>query len=65
MDEEYICPHCGKPIYDEDALRCLYCGEKLYVSSGFLSNIKYSKYKVVTIILVLLTLIAFMLLIML
>lgn len=26
---EYICPHCKKPIYDDDALLCLYCGESL------------------------------------
>ena len=26
---EYICPHCKKPIYDDEALLCLYCGESL------------------------------------
>ncbi len=26
---EYICPNCKKPIYDDDALLCLYCGESL------------------------------------
>jgi len=26
---EYICPGCKKPIYDDDALLCLYCGESL------------------------------------
>ncbi|HOW43358.1 MAG TPA: zinc-ribbon domain-containing protein [Candidatus Omnitrophota bacterium] len=26
---ERICPHCRKPIYDDDALLCLYCGESL------------------------------------
>ena len=26
---EYICPHCKKPIYDDEALLCLYCGEGL------------------------------------
>jgi len=26
---EYACPHCKKPIYDDDALLCLYCGESL------------------------------------
>jgi predicted nucleic acid-binding Zn ribbon protein len=26
---EYICPHCKNPIYDDEALLCLYCGESL------------------------------------
>ena len=26
---EYICPHCKNPIYDDDALLCMYCGESL------------------------------------
>ncbi|HOU37248.1 MAG TPA: hypothetical protein PLJ26_03940 [Candidatus Omnitrophota bacterium] len=26
---EHICPHCKKPIYDDEALLCLYCGESL------------------------------------
>ena len=26
---ERVCPHCRKPIYDDDALLCLYCGESL------------------------------------
>lgn len=26
---EYICPHCKQPVYDDDALLCLYCGESL------------------------------------
>lgn len=26
---EYICPHCKKPINDEDALLCLFCGKSL------------------------------------
>jgi hypothetical protein len=33
---EYICPHCKKPIYDEDALLCLYCGESLQRPKYFL-----------------------------
>jgi len=24
-----VCPHCKRPIYDADALLCLYCGESL------------------------------------
>jgi hypothetical protein len=26
---ERICPHCKNPIYDDDALLCLYCGGSL------------------------------------
>lgn len=26
---EYRCPHCRTPIYDDDALLCLYCGQSL------------------------------------
>jgi len=39
---EYICPHCNKPIYDEDALLCLYCGENLERGVGILGKMKYS-----------------------
>ncbi|HNQ49820.1 MAG TPA: zinc ribbon domain-containing protein [Candidatus Omnitrophota bacterium] len=33
---EYICPHCKKPVYDDDALLCLYCGESLERPKHFL-----------------------------
>jgi len=39
---EQICPHCGKPIYDDEALLCLYCGENLNRGVGFLGKMKYS-----------------------
>ena len=26
---EITCPHCKQPIYDDDALLCLYCGGSL------------------------------------
>ncbi len=38
----YICPHCGKPIYDDEALLCLFCGSDLKRGVGFLGKIKYS-----------------------
>ena len=40
---EYICPRCGKPIYDDEALLCLYCGEDLERGVGVLGKMKYSK----------------------
>lgn len=45
MPEEYICPNCKKPIYDEDALLCHFCGESLNRSEGFLGKIKSSPVK--------------------
>ena len=39
---EYICPNCGKPIYDDEALLCLYCGENLKRGVGVLGKLKYS-----------------------
>lgn len=39
---EYICPHCGKPIDDDDALLCLYCGENLERGVGVLGKMRYS-----------------------
>jgi len=43
--EEYTgrrvkCPHCGGMIYS-DSLRCLYCGEAIYV--GGREKVKWSK----------------------
>lgn len=26
---EHICPHCKKPVYDDEALLCLFCGGSL------------------------------------
>jgi predicted nucleic acid-binding Zn ribbon protein len=26
---EYLCPHCKNPIYDDEAILCLFCGESL------------------------------------
>lgn len=30
-----ICPHCKNPVYDEEALFCLFCGESLNRSGRF------------------------------
>ncbi len=59
---EYICPHCKKPVYDDDALLCLYCGESLQRSCGFISSLKYSPKKIAIVSLLLLVLLAFVLL---
>ena len=59
---EYICPHCNKPIYDQEALLCLYCGESLSRSTGFMGKIKYAKPKIIIIVLVYLVLLSFVLL---
>ena len=53
---EYICPHCKKPIYDDDALLCLYCGESLGRKPGFL---KYAPVKILFIAIVLLVVLSF------
>jgi len=59
---EYICPNCKKPIYDDDALLCLYCGESLRRAAGFLGKIKYPRHKLVIITVVIILLISFALL---
>ncbi|MFA6384829.1 MAG: zinc ribbon domain-containing protein [Candidatus Omnitrophota bacterium] len=51
---EYICPHCKKPVYDEDALLCLYCGESLQRPKYFL------KPKIVFIVAVIIVLLSFL-----
>ena len=42
--EEYVCPHCGNVIEDEEALMCLYCGEDLQRGVGNLGKIRYSSH---------------------
>lgn len=60
---EYICPHCRKPIYDDEALLCLYCGENLRRSVGFMGRIKYPTPRAIIIIAVTVVLISFLFLI--
>jgi predicted amidophosphoribosyltransferase len=59
---EYICPHCKKPIYDDDALLCLYCGESLDRSVGVMGALKFGRPKFLIVVLVLLVSLAFLLL---
>jgi len=56
---EYLCPHCKKPTLDDDALRCIYCGELLNRKIGFLSDIKYSRLTVAFLLILLLSFITF------
>jgi len=56
---EYICPKCKKPIYDDDVLLCLYCGESLHRESGILGSMKYSHHKIIFIAAVVLIVLAF------
>ena len=60
---EYICPHCKKPIYDDDALLCLYCGESLHRGVGLLGGMKYPRPKMIIIAAVSLVILAFILLV--
>ena len=59
---EYICPHCKKPVYDDDALLCLYCGESLNRGVGFMGKIKYPNPKAIIIIATILVLLSFIIL---
>jgi hypothetical protein len=54
---EYICPHCRKPVYDDDALLCLYCGESLRRSKHFL---KPRAVFIIAVVIVLLSFLALM-----
>ena len=60
---EYICPHCGKPIEDDDALLCLYCGENLERGVGFIGKMKYSVNWGILVFMILVIVISFFLLI--
>ena len=56
---EYICPHCQKPIYDDEALLCLYCGESLKRGIGFMGKLRYPAHRIIIIIIAILVLVVF------
>ena len=56
-----ICPHCKNPIYDEEALLCLYCGNSLKRKIGFMGNIRHFSPTVVFIFVVGLIILSFIL----
>ena len=59
---EYICPHCNNPVYDDEALLCLYCGESLKRKVGFIGRMKHINTKALAVVL-LLVLLSFILLV--
>jgi predicted amidophosphoribosyltransferase len=59
---EYVCPHCKKPMYDDEATLCLYCGESLDRAVGFMGKIKYSRSRIISIAVALLAIVSFLLL---
>lgn len=41
------CPHCGNPIFDEEALLCHFCGKSLQrAGQGFLGKIRYANHRI-------------------
>ena len=60
---EYICPNCRKPIYDDEALLCLYCGESLKRGVGLLGKMKYPTPKIIVVIAIVVLLLSFVMLI--
>jgi hypothetical protein len=47
---EYTCPQCKKPIHDEDALLCHFCGGSLHRSAGVMGKLKNSSKIIIGII---------------
>ena len=60
---EFKCPHCNKPIYDGEALNCLYCGESLDRDTGFLSRVRYPGPKLIGFLVIIFIIVSFLLLI--
>ncbi|PIQ90166.1 MAG: hypothetical protein COV71_06395 [Candidatus Omnitrophica bacterium CG11_big_fil_rev_8_21_14_0_20_41_12] len=56
---EYICPHCKNPVNDDDALLCLFCGESLGRSVGFMGKLRYPRHKIIFIIVIVIVLASF------
>ena len=60
--EEYICPHCKNPVYDDDALLCHFCGNSLQrAGKGFIGRIRYSNRQILWYFLAFFALLAFLL----
>lgn len=59
----YICPHCKKSVHDDEAMLCLYCGESLSRSIGFMGRLRYPKHKIIVIVFIMGILLSFIILI--
>jgi len=59
---EYICPHCKNSINDDEALLCLYCGQSLNRSAGFMGKLRYPKHRIIFVVVIIAVLAAFILL---
>ncbi|MDD5690742.1 MAG: hypothetical protein PHC37_03490 [Candidatus Omnitrophica bacterium] len=59
----YLCPHCKKIIYDDEAILCLYCGESLGRGVGFMGRLRYPKHSIITVVLIIGVLLSFIILI--
>jgi hypothetical protein len=55
---EYACPHCKQPIYDNQALLCLYCGQSLNRKVGFIAKTIYPASRIVIAIAVIIALLS-------
>ena len=60
---DYVCPHCGMAIYDEDALLCHNCGQSLErADKGFLGRVRYANSKVIWFFVIFFVILSFFLL---
>ncbi|MGE5279872.1 MAG: hypothetical protein ACM3L6_03905 [Deltaproteobacteria bacterium] len=55
------CPECKRPIKDDDALLCLYCGASLRRPVGLLGGMRYRPATLVLATAILLVILAFIL----
>jgi hypothetical protein len=61
---EYICPRCRKPVYDDEALFCLYCGESLGRPAGFIDGLRRCRWAVTAVVLLIAALLSFLVMLM-
>ncbi|MFH1479111.1 MAG: hypothetical protein ABIG92_04980 [Candidatus Omnitrophota bacterium] len=60
--EEITCPNCKNKTADKEAIRCLFCGESLGRSIGFMGKIRYFRPKIILAITALFVILCFFLL---
>jgi len=49
----FACPQCQNPIYDDEALLCLYCGESLDRQGNDQKSVRHKIFFVVIVLIVL------------